>query len=180
MLAEFLKGIGDLFRKLWDWVFVYPVIIDYVDQFETRKGYVFIIEIYTVKNRVVQIPKNTFKIKIRVDPARSRKMKGKLDKGEYVDVYESEALLQASIDNRSFGNVSNYVGVHKNPQSLFLLTRVQGPGSQNPSLRLQLGRVYQTVKIKLRKRFLSLTYIEIPIRQVPIISGNEKTHIVDS
>jgi len=180
IIGEFLKGIGNLFQKLWGWFFVYPIIINYMSQFETKKGYVFVIKIYTEKNRVIRIPKNAFKIKIVVDSVLKRKFKEKLIWGEYVNVFESEVLLQAYIDNRSFGNVLSYVSVHQNPQSLFLLTRVQGPGSENPSSRLQLYKVYQTVKIKLSKRFFSLVYIEIPIRQIPIISGNDKTRIVDS
>lgn len=180
MTVEVVKAIGKLISKLIKWFFGYPLIIDYVGQFETEKGYVFVIELYTKKNKVIKVPKSDFNIKIMVDKVLARKMKDKLVYGEYVDVFDSEVLLKAHIDGRSYGNVPSYVPIHKRPQRVFLLTSVAGPDSQNPSARFQLGRVYQTAKVKLRKRLFSLTYVEMPIRKVILISGNEKTRIVDA
>ncbi|MCK4224059.1 MAG: hypothetical protein KAX39_02685 [candidate division Zixibacteria bacterium] len=179
--VDIVKAIAKLIRKLSALFFRYPVIIDYVSQFETKIGYVFVIDVQTERNKVITIPKNRFEIKIKLDRALARKTdKSKLIYGEHVNVYDSEFVLQADIEGRSHGNVLSYVRCHKRPQRLFLLTRVEGPENQNPSARFQWGKVYQTAKIKLRKRLFSLTYIEIPIRKVILISGNEKTRIVDS
>ena len=180
MTVEVVKAVGKLIHKLMKWVFGYPLIIEYVGQFETNKGYVFVIELYTKTNKVIKVPKSNFNIKIMVDKVLARKMKDKLMYGEYADVLESEVLLKAHIEDISYGNVLSYVPIHKRPQRVFLLTRVAGPNSQNPSSRFQLGKVYQTAKVKLRKRLFSLTYIEMPIRKVILISGNEKTRIVDA
>jgi hypothetical protein len=161
-------------------VFCYPVNINYVGQFETEKGYVFVIEVYTEENRVIQIPKKSFSIKIIVDSKLVHIMKEKRVYGEHIDIFDSEVLLKIYLSDRTYGNVLNYVACHKKPQILLLLTRVKGPNSENPSLRFQLGKFYQTVRIKLKKRMFSLTYIEIPIKKVTIISGNEMTQIVDA
>jgi hypothetical protein len=177
---DIIKTVPTLVGKVAKWFFKYPVNINYIEQFETKKGYVFAIEIHTEENRVLRIPKRSFSIKIKVDRKLAHKKKEKLIYGEYADVFESEAILQAYLDSRSYGNVLNYVPCHKHPQRLFLLTHVQGPGSQNPSARFQLGKVYQTVKIKVKKRFFSFTYIEIPIRKITIISGNDRTQIIDA
>lgn len=177
ILREFLKLIGTFAT----WFLRYPVTFEYVRQFETKIGYVFVVKAQTWKNRVITVPKDRFEIQINLDSEFAHKMdKSKLVYGERVHVYESELVLNADIEGRSRGNVLSYVLCHRNPQRLFLLVRVEGPGNQNPSRRFRLGKVYQTARIKLRKRLLSLTYLEIPIKKVPIISGNEKTRIVDS
>jgi len=180
IVADIIKGFVNLIVKASEWFFAYPVNINYVGQFETEKGYVFVIEVYTEENRVIQIPKKSFKIEITVDSKLSDKMKEKLVYGEHVTVFDSEHLLSAYLNGRSYGNVLSYVACHKNSQRLFLLTRVQGPGSQNPSLRFQLGKVYKTAKVKIKKRLFSLTYAEIPIKKVAIISGTARTQIVDA
>ena len=180
IIEDIVKLVPKLIGRIIKWIFKYPVNIEYVGQFETEKGYVFVIEIYTEENRVIRIPKSSFRIKITVDSKLKRRLKEKRVYGEHVDIFESDIILQAYLNGRSYGNVPNYVACHKKPQRLFLLTSVEGPGSKNPSLRFQLGKLYQAVKIKLRKRIFSLKYTEIPIRKVTIISGNDMTRIVDA
>jgi hypothetical protein len=108
--------------KLQNGFFAYPVNINYVGQFETEKGYVFaIIEVYTEENRVIQIPKKNFSIKIIVDSKLVHRMKEKRIYGEHIDIFDSEVLLKTYLSDRTYGNVLNYVACHKKPQILFLL-----------------------------------------------------------
>ena len=161
--------------------FKYPIAMMYADQFETKMGYVFAVDVCSKNKRVISIPKSSFKIAVLLDDDEARKAeKDKLIYGESVDVFDSDVVLQAFIQGRSFGNVRASVECHSRPQRLYLLVRVKGPDSHNPSLRFCLGRVYRTVKVKIVKRLLSLTYLEIPIRHFAIIAGNDKTQITES
>ncbi len=167
--------------RLAEWFFKYPVTMNYVSQLETKKGYVFVVDVLSKNNRVVSISKSRFKITIVLDKELAHKAeKGKLIYGESVEIFDSEIVLKAHLEGRSFGNVRRSVELHNRPQRLYLLVRVKGPGSQNPSSRLQLARVYRTVKVKIVKKLFPSTYIEIPIRHIAIIAGNEKTRILDS
>jgi hypothetical protein len=105
--------------------------------------------------------------------------RNKIIYGENVLVFDNEHILKAFLDGRSYGNVSLYINCHKNKTKLYLLLQVEGPGSSNPSLRFQLGKVYISVKIKIKKFLLPITYTEVPFRHIPIIAGNDKTKIVD-
>ncbi|MGB8657369.1 MAG: hypothetical protein WCE90_06235 [Candidatus Zixiibacteriota bacterium] len=155
IVADIIKGFVNLIVKASEWFFAYPVNINYVGQFETEKGYVFVIEVYTEENRVIQIPKKSFSIKIIVDSKLAHRMKEKRVYGEHIDIFDSEVLLKTYLSDRTYGNVLNYVACHKQCQRLFLLTRVKGPNSENPSLRFQLGKFYQKVKIKVIVKHLT-------------------------
>lgn len=181
LMYELLIQIVRLLTRFTWGFFKYPVAMSYVSQFETKKGYAFVVDAYSKTNRVVSIPKSRFKITVMLDKELAHKAeKGKLIYGESVNVFDSEIVLKAHLEGRSFGNVRTSVELHSRPQRLFLLVRVKGPGSQNPSSRLQLARVYRTVKVKIVKKLFPFTYIEIPIRYIAIIAGNEKTRIMDS
>ncbi len=173
-LARFLWGFIKIFFK-------HPVALSYVSQFETEKGYVIEVDAESTNNRVISIPKSNFKSTVVTDKKLARKVeKGKLVYGESVEVFDSEIVLKAFLEGRSFGNVRRSVELHSRPQRLFLLVRVEGPGSQNPSSRFQLARVYRAIKVEVVKRLFPFTYLEVPLRHVAIIAGNERTRIVDS
>jgi hypothetical protein len=99
--------------------------------------------------------------------------------GETCEVFESEHVVAARVEERSFGNVPNYVTVGPDPTRLWILIRVRGPKSQNPSSRFLFGRIYVSVTVRLRKRWFSRGYGEFPLPKVSIIAGNEKTKIIE-
>jgi len=175
--------LGSLIRPFCNQLkkpFLYPVYVEDISQFETNKGYVLEIGISTLLNKVISINRNNFSIKIKIDQQLKKKMsKNNIIYGEKVLVFDNEHILKAFLDGISYGNVSLYINCHKNKTKLYLLVQVDGPGSTNPSLRFQIGKVYKSAKIKIKKFLLPITYTEVPFRHIPIIAGDNKTKIVD-
>jgi len=154
--------------------------MEYESQFETKMGYVFVANIQSEKNKLISVPKAAFSVKLMFDrKLLKRAEKEKIIYGEHVLVFDSDAVLKAFIENRSFGNVTDNISCTNNPQPLFFLVRIKGPGSSNPSSRFQLGKLYSSIKVRIRKGLLSFTYLEIPIHHVTVIAGNDKTHIIE-
>lgn len=161
-------------------LFYYPVDMSYVGQEETKGGYVFHVSIKSCGKHVVAVPKRSFSVKIVKDKKIEKHFdKTKIVYGEKVRVFDSSHVLQAHLSGKSYGNVSDNVLCPEQPVLLHFLITVEGPGSANPSATFQFSKLYRCVGIRLRKRLFRLTYREVPIHQIPIVSGNEITKIVD-
>lgn len=178
-LSVVFQILGGL-KRVFMWVFGYPISIKYLSQFETKKGYVIEAEILTEKRRIINVRKSNICLKIRHDKLLLKETeKGKLIYGESVMVFDSPHTLQAYLEGFSYGNVLDHLRVHKQPQSVLFLIQIEGPGSSNPSSRFQLAKVYGSVEILIRKSCIWLPYLEIPLQKVTIIAGNKNTKIIE-
>ena len=176
-----LKWIVELLSKLLDYFFRYPVTIKYLGWYESSAGFIFDVAIESTRSKVIPVPKSAFRVRIKLDPEAVVKTdKNKVLYGESVEVFDSSEVLQAHIDGRSYGNVSRSVLCYEKPRHLYLFVTVAGPGSRNPSSRLQLGRMYQAMQVKLKRRFIEMTYAELPIPQISLVAGNDRTRIEES
>lgn len=167
-------------RWVFNQLFEYPVSVRYASQVESDKGYIIGIDICSNEKRLVSIPKSRFRVELTLDDT----LIGTMDRskqlyGERVQVFDSIGVLNAFLGGKSYGNVSSAVHCHGKATRIYLLITVEGPGSTNPSSRLQLGRVYTGVKVSIRKRFFLLAYLEIALHQIAIVAGNDATRIVD-
>jgi hypothetical protein len=166
-------------EAIWKSFVLYPINIQYVQQFETNLGYVFVVNIQTTCRQPISINKDRFKVRIQKDTELIKKVDNdKILYGESVEIFDSKELLDAKIRGLSVGNVANHIWLENKSNNYFFLLRVQGPGSSNPSSRLQLAKVYRSMKIMVKKWFW-FSYIEIPLRHITFIAGNEKTKIID-
>jgi len=93
-------------------------------------------------------------------------------------VFDNSHVLQAHLDGRSYSTMPSYVSI-TDLTTLWLLITIDGPGSSNPSSRFQLLNVYRSFRLRIRRKLLWPRYLDIPIRHIPIIAGNDKTRIVD-
>lgn len=160
-------------------VFTYPVVLEYRRQFETRKGYVFETHARSTNGKLIRIDKDAFSVKIKCNRKLLNSVpKEKLMYGESVVVFDSLNVLKAFLAGRSFGNVDSYISVQAEPTTLYLLVSVAEPNSTNPSLRFGLGKVYRSVRFRVKKVLFNITYREIPIRHVTLIAGNDRTQII--
>ena len=90
----------------------YPIIMEYESQFETKIGYVFVVKIHSKKNKLISISRDNFSIKMVVDKNLiTKEIRQKLMFGEHIKVLESPMVLEALINNRSFGNVADYISL---------------------------------------------------------------------
>lgn len=154
----------------------YPVRCEYVQQFESKAGYILQVRMESINGKLVHIPKSDFAATIVHDPSQMQKLdseeRSKLAYGESVEVFDNRHLLDAKLEGKSFANATNSVSVGPKPTDVFLLLTVEGPGSANPSSRLQLTKIYRSVRILLKRRGISSDYLEIPLRKVAIIGEN--------
>ncbi len=167
-------------RWVFNRLFMYPVDVRYVNQLESGKGYIIEIDICSRVKRLVSIPKKRFGAELILDDTLS----GTMDRsqqlyGERVQVFDSIGVLDAFLRGKSYGNVSSAVRCHSKASRIYLLITVEGPGSTNPSSRLQVGRVYTGVRVSIKKRVFQLAYLEIALHQISIVAGNDTTRIVD-
>jgi hypothetical protein len=180
MLDVILRALAWIAKVTVKPLFYYPVDMSYVGQDETKSGYVFHVSIRSCSKRVVAVPKDNFSVKIVKDKKLEKRVdRTKILYGEKVRVFDSSDVLQAHLSERSYGSVPDCILCTEQPVLLHLLVSVGGPGSVNPSATFQFSKLYRCVGIRLRKRLFRLTYLEAPIRQIIIVSGNEKTKIVD-
>jgi len=91
-------------------LFLYPIELSNVGQFETKIGYVFVTDVRAKKHRLISIPKNGFSVKIVFDRNLVTKdEKEKLAYDETVSVFDSEVVLNTHLTGKSYGNVLDYV-----------------------------------------------------------------------
>ena len=151
-----------------------------MQQFESKCGYVFEVEVSTAKSRMVSIAKRRFGVKLRLDKELVKKIDpSRILYGEHVRIFESLALLQAYADGLTFANVPDHVRVHGKPTILYLLMRVRGPLNKNPSVTLQLAKIYESLRVKIKRNGVWQQYAEFPITHPSIIAGNKNTRIVE-
>ena len=99
--------------------------------------------------------------------------------GESVTVFTNRSVLDAAIADRSYANAERSVACGPQAVDVYLLVKVRGPGSTNPSARFQLGSVYLGLVVGLRSWLGSEDYIEIPIRHVPLVAGDARTGVLE-
>jgi len=180
MLDLVLKVLHWAFKTVLRPLFCYPVEMEYVAQEETEAGYVLHLTVKSLGNRVVTIPKENLFIKIVKNPEIEKQAdKSKIVFGERALVFDSPDVLKAHISGRSYGNVRRHIVCGRSPVLLHLLITVKGPGSTNPSLRFQIAQLYVSFRISLRKWLLRIAYLEVPIRHIPLVTGNKMTTIID-
>ncbi|MEZ5358048.1 MAG: hypothetical protein R3F48_04395 [Candidatus Zixiibacteriota bacterium] len=170
--------IGELFLPLVQWIFKYPVDIQHINQFETKKGYVFQITIKAKSKKIMKIPKKCVRFKILKDKELVKSAeKEKIIYGESIIIFNSQHTLEAYLNDLSYGNEPDYLILQEQVKTIYAILRVEGPGPINPSLRLQLGPLYIGVRILIKKSGLWLAYQEVSLNKLPIIAGNGKTRI---
>ena len=180
-----MKSVLDWILKFACWLynrlFLYPVKVTYANQVESRKGYILEIDICSKGKKLVSIPKDKFGINLILDAdlLKTADTSKKLY-GERAQVFDSLPALEAFLAGRSYGNVTRSVQCNTSATRIYLLITVKGPGSTNPSSRLQLAKLYTRIRITIRKRILRLTYLEVRLRQIAIVAGNDITRIVDT
>lgn len=160
-----------------------PVAISYVDQYESDAGYVVHLRIRSTNGGTVYVPVESFTVKVKHDDARLQQMapekRAQLAYGESATVFTSRTVLNAAIAGRSYANTGGQVACGPQATDLFLLVTVRGPGSANPSARFQLGAVYVGLVVGLKTVWWVKEYLDVPIRHVPIIAGDEKTRVIE-
>jgi hypothetical protein len=173
-----LGGVTWLPERLW-----FPVAMKYVGQVESQAGYVLQLRISSTRPDTVYVPVQSFQVKITHDEGLLRGMapaeRARLVFGESVTVFTSQAVLDTAIGGRSYANADTHVACGPEPRNVFLLVTVQGPNSPNPSARLQLGAVYRGVKVSLRRGLWTREYLDVPIRHVPLLAGDDKTRVIE-
>ncbi|MCK5126224.1 MAG: hypothetical protein KAR42_08200 [candidate division Zixibacteria bacterium] len=175
--SPFLQILSGL-KKALLWIFEYPIIIKYLNQFKTKKGYVVRFDIHTPKKRIIKIRKCDIKLTIRHNKALLKEVeKDKLLHGESTIVFDSPHILTAYLKDLSYGNVMDYLQIHEQSQTVYLLLQVKGPGNIDPSLRLQIAPVYSSIDLSIHRFILWIRYLEIPLNKLSIIGGNKKTII---
>ncbi len=182
-MEEALKLINkllEIFPRAYRWLFQYNIDCKYVQQGETNKGYIIEVAVRTRSNGVIQIRRDDICLRLTLDKQLvTDQIKPKIMYGLKTQVFDSLPVLQAHIQGLSYGNVSNYISVLDRPMTLWLLVTVCGPGSSNPSSRLQLGQVYVSLSLRIRKWLFWKQYLNVPLRHIAIVAGNEKTKIID-
>jgi hypothetical protein len=183
-LATLLGWIGHALgwtQSMYNKVFRYPVEFTYVNQGETKTGYVLEFQVKSTSGEPVYIPRDDLKARIVKDDslvaAMSPSDRNDLLHDETVKVLDNAATLNAEIDGRTY-TANPTVTCTSQPRPLYLFLRVAGPGSTNPSLRLQIAPVYRSLAVSLRRRLYTSDYVEVPFRHVSIIAGNDKTRVI--
>ncbi len=169
----------------WEWadraMFRYPVEVTYVDQRETKAGYLFELEVKSTSGSAVFVPRDDVEVRIvrndRLVEAMSADDRKRLLYGETAKVFDNYATLQAEIDGRTYTQDPT-IACTARQRPLFLLVTVAGPASANPSARLQLAPVYRSVIVGVRRNLRTSVYGEIPIRHVSVVAGNSKTRVI--
>lgn len=171
--------------KLGEWLFkairpivYYPLEFQLVGQGETDKGYVFHVTATSLSKSLVEVPKADVSLLILKD----KKLVESMDKdqvlyGEKTLIFDSASMLEAYKRDMSYGNVSDTLVIDRQPREFFLLIQVEGPGSSNPSSRLQIGQVYTGVRLRIHRHFLAVNYAEFKLPTVTFIAGNKHTKI---
>lgn len=169
------------FRAAWDLAFAFPVKLSYVEQFESNAGYVLHLRIKSTNEKTVYVPVKSLGVRLALDegvlggiPEARRK---RLAHGEMARVFENREPLDAAIAGRTFANAASSIACGPEPKDLFLLVTVVGPGSTNPSARFALGRVYRSLRVTARRRLIEVEYLDVPLRHIAIIAGDERTHV---
>ena len=98
-------------QRLTAFLMMYPIQVDEIGQFETTRGYVFVVQVRAKANKVVSIPKASISVKVEFNlQTVTEQAKGKLVYGESVQVFDSQIILNAYIENRSFVPVAHLSG----------------------------------------------------------------------
>jgi hypothetical protein len=162
-------------------VFRYPVEFTYVSQRETDTGYVLELQVKSTGGEPVFIPREDLRVRIvrdaRLVEAMAPSQRNTLVHGETVKVLDNAATLAAEIDGRTY-TIDPNMACTTQSRPLYLLLRVAGPGSTNPSLRLQIAPVYRSLAVGLQRRFRTSYYLEIPFRRLSIIAEDHKTRVI--
>ena len=169
----------------WRWLdktlFRYPIEFRYVNQGETKTGYVFELQVRSTDGSTVFIPRNDLQARIvkdeRLVDAMSVEDRKGLLYGEGIKVFDNAVTLDAEIEGRTYTKDPTIACTAK-PRPLFLLLPVAGPGSTNPSSRLQIASVYRSLAVGVRRWLHVSDYVEIPIKHVSIVAGNDKIRII--
>jgi hypothetical protein len=161
----------------------YPVELSYVRQYETQAGYVLHLQIKSTNGTTVFIPSDRFEVKVALDDpalgALSLQQKKGLVYGESAKAFDNKLLLDSAAQGLSYANANASIACVGEARDLFLLVTVAGPGSPNPSARFQLGRIYRSLTVRLRKRLFSPDYLDVPIDHVPIVASDAKTRVIE-
>ncbi len=138
-------------------------------------------QVKTTNEGSVYVPTDDFQVRIardqRLVDALADDARKSLLHDEAVRVFDNPQVLQAAIDGRTY-TTDGTLQATAQPRTVFLLVTVAGPGSANPSARLQLSPVYRSLVVSIRRRGVISEYADIPIQHVHIIAGNEKTHVI--
>lgn len=175
---SWILKIGEWLFKLIRPIVYYPVEFKLIGQGETEKGYVFHVTATSLSRSLVEIPKSTMSLLILKD----RKLAECVEKdhllfGERLLVFESASMLEAYKRDLSYGNVSDNLVIDRQPKELFLLLQVEGPGSSNPSSRLQIAKLYTGVRVRIYRHLWAANYAEFKLPTVTFIAGNKNTKI---
>jgi hypothetical protein len=160
--------------------FRYPIELKYVGQSESQAGYILKLQMQSTNGDAVFVPRDEFEVTITHDEGRVQRLSSderrKLLSGETVKVFDNPHVLRAEIEERTYTS-DGTLPISPAPRSVFLLVRVAN-GSGNPSLALQLSPIYRSLLVAVRRNGWSGKYLEVPIRRVPIVSGNDKMRII--
>jgi hypothetical protein len=121
----------------------HQIELSYVRQYETQVGYVLQLRTKSMSRGTIFVPSDSFQVTVvrderQVESLSPEQRKGLLY-GATAMAFDNKLVLDAAVEGRSYANASASIACVGEARNLFLLVTVAGPGSSNPSARLQLG-----------------------------------------